>query len=123
MSNCYQAEQSRRIVVVILFQDLVRQPDAVNLPAALRRSGAWGVIEVFIERFQKAEIGLEHSRFQVLLRNFLAVRRGVGAEHDAVLVILEELARASRLAAQLAEPRADLHAQIGIPVEPSRYFI
>src|SRR5215510_15818239 len=123
MSNCFQAEQSRRIVVVNLLQDLVGQPDAVNLPAALRRSEARGVIEVFIERLQKTEIGLEHGRLQILLRNFLAVWRGVGAEHDAVLVILEELARASRLAAQLAEPGADLHAQIGIPVEPSRYFI
>src|SRR4028118_2157679 len=69
---------------VDLAEYLIAEPQAVDLPAALRRNRPRAVIEVLVLGLEKAEV----DRIQL-------VPRAVGAEENAVLITVEELTRGS----------------------------
>src|SRR5207248_8791156 len=61
-----EPQNTRRILVVHLAQDCIRQLHPVDAPTALRRHGRRRVIEVFIIRFQESiEIGRASCRERV----------------------------------------------------------
>src|SRR5690606_15584159 len=107
-SSALQPQQPRRVLVVDLPQDLIRQPQPVDAPPTLRRHRRGCVVEVLVLRLEEAEIDLVQLVAEDLLRRLVSLRNRVRSEQDPVLVLLEEPARRPRLASELADAGPDL---------------
>src|SRR5436190_21950335 len=71
-----------RVLVIDLFEHLLGQVHAIDHPEALAMMTG-GAVEILVVGFQETIVDPER----------LAIRRRVGAEHDTVLVLDEELSR------------------------------
>ena len=87
-----------RILQIYLLQHFIRQVNPIDHPEPLQVV-AGRAIEVFVVGFQEAVIDAER----------LPPRRGVGAEHDPVLVLQKKLAGRVRLAAELGDAGVEVN--------------
>ena len=119
-------EQARRVLEVELAQDLLGQAEAVDLPAALDRRGRFELAVVGLEvapgRLEEAALVVERGRRgAVRAVHHVVLRRPhaeVGAEQDAVLVLLEELPHLARVVpADLGHARRGVDVEVGVLVE------
>ncbi len=78
-------------MVIDFLQNVIRQKQAVNLPAPLSRDTGRIVIKIFVVGFQKTKVGLVSVQ----------IWPGVGAKENAVGVGKAKAAGGVRLAAKL----------------------
>src|SRR5579863_6359709 len=117
MLSGIDTEQLRRVGEIYLVQNPFRQAEPVDSPAALRRRGRRRVIEVLILTFEEAKVDLVELVAENLLWRLEAAWDGVRAEQDAILILVEKLARCARLASELADARGNVDVQVGITIE------
>src|SRR5207247_4507088 len=112
-------QHAEGVVLVHLREDGVGKAEAVDPPAPLGRDGGRRVVEVLVLGLEEPVVDLVELVLEDLLRVALAVggRHGIGPEEDPVLVLLGELPRGARLAAQLSDARSDLDRHVGQLVE------
>lgn len=91
-------------------QDCFRQAESVNAPAPLRRHFGRSLIEKFIFGFEKAVVNLVKQFAKNLWWCFDAVRQGVSAEKDPVLIFVIELACRAQLASECADGYPDFYS-------------
>src|SRR5258706_8502776 len=101
-----RARQARchlqRILVVELFQHLIGQPDAVQLP---ERMVVAIVVEILV-------VGLEHTPVVRVFIRLVAVL----AEQNPVLIFDEELVRGPRLAAEVVQHRGHVVVDVRVGI-------
>src|SRR5262245_25129402 len=96
-------QQSQRVVAIDAPQDVVRQEQAIDIPASLARRMR-RILEVLVGRLQKPEVQPIHA----------GLGHQVRAEQDAVGVLQEEFARGVRLAPEFRATRPDVYMNIGM---------
>src|ERR1700680_392550 len=92
-------QQTKGVAVIHFLQNGVRQVNAVNAPAALRRYFGRGVIKILVLSLQEAVVNLVQLIVEHLLRKLVAMRSGIGSEKNAVLIFVKEFTGGSRLTA------------------------
>src|SRR5881275_1384068 len=80
MALGFDLQEPDSIFVVHLLEDLIRQSQAINPPAPLRRHPRRGVIEILVFGFQKPVIDFVQLVGEDLLRRVRPVRNGVGSK-------------------------------------------
>src|SRR5437763_16925969 len=76
----FDLQEPGSILVVDLLKNLIRQSQAINPPAPLRRHPRRGVIEILVFGFQKPVIDFVQLVGEDLLRRVRPVRNGVGSK-------------------------------------------
>src|SRR5690242_13153155 len=117
MIRMLNLEKPCGIFVVNLAQNLVRQTDAIDAPTSLRWNFRRSIVKILVFCLEKTVIDFVKFVVEYLLRKFVAMRRGVGREQDAVLVLVEKLLRCVRLASELSDPSRHVHVHVRKAVE------
>jgi len=81
---------ARRVLVVNLAQNRLRQIDAVDPPAPLRRHIRRRIIEILVICFQEAVVDFVKLVIEDLLWGFISVWSRIRSEENAVLVALKK---------------------------------
>src|SRR5215475_1352479 len=95
----------------------LRQIDAVNAPAPLRRDFRRSIVEVLTICLQETVINFIQPVVEHLLGIFVPVWRSVSPKQDPVLVFFKKPPCGSRLPSQLSNARGNIHAHVGKPIE------
>src|SRR5579863_9409513 len=90
-------QQPCGVAVINFLQYRVRQIDAINPPAALRRNLRRRVIKIFVVGLEKTVVNLVELVVKHLLRKCFSVRRRVGTKKNPILILFKEFSRGARL--------------------------
>src|ERR1700730_17340506 len=112
-----EIQQTRRVAVIHFLQNGVRQVNAVNAPAALRRYFGRGVIEILVLGFQKAVVNLVQLIVKHLLRKLVPMRSRISSEKNTVLILVEEFTARQRLTAYFPRSCGDIDGHVGKAVK------
>src|ERR1700756_4837086 len=113
----------RGVLVVLLLENRLRQPNPINSPAALGRDSSWSVVEVFVFGFEKTKIDLVQLVVENLLRELVTMRGRIGAKKNAVLIFVEKLTRSSGLASKFSDARRQVNEHVRIAIEILRHVL
>src|SRR4051794_35773114 len=91
--------------------------NSINSPPPLRRNFGGSIIEILIFSFEETKINFVELVIEDLLREFVAVERGIRGEKNPVLVLVEKFSGGYRLSPQLANPGSHIDEHVREPVQ------